>query len=59
MTLRLSLLTIATLLFLTALMALSEPARAHTGPLAEEGFAASWIMASGPLNVVVFRISGR
>jgi hypothetical protein len=60
MTLRLSLLFLATLLFLVALATFSGQARAHTGdPAAPGEITASRILATGPLNIIVFTVSRR
>lgn len=51
---------LAPLLIATVLATLPQSASAHTnGPAEEEDFSSSRIMATGPLNVVVFRVSGR
>ncbi|WP_341863367.1 hypothetical protein [Gymnodinialimonas sp. 57CJ19] len=55
-----SLSRLAPLLIVTVLAALPETATAHTGnPAEEDAFPASRIMATGPLNIVVYRVSGR
>ncbi len=58
MILRISLVALVSLLLITLLATLSAPAHAHVNAPAEE-FSASRIMAMGPLNVVVYRVSGR
>lgn len=51
---------LAPLLIVTVLAALPETATAHSSNPAEDyAFPASRIMATGPLNIVVYRVSGR
>lgn len=59
MTLRISLIVLAGLLFITLLAMLSGPAAARTAPPEDEAVVSSRIMTTGPLNVVVFRVSAR
>ncbi|WP_224816840.1 hypothetical protein [Hasllibacter sp. MH4015] len=60
MTIRISLLALATLLFLVVLATISSPAVAHaTDPDFEDGLVSSRILSTGPLNVVVFEVSRR
>lgn len=50
----------ALLLIVTVLATLPQSAIAHsTGPAEEEDFSSSRILATGPLNIVIFRVSGR
>ncbi|QXT39826.1 hypothetical protein [Gymnodinialimonas ceratoperidinii] len=54
-----SLSKLAPLLIVTVLATLPQAAIAHTdAPADAEVFSASRIMATGPLNIVVFRVSG-
>lgn len=49
---------LASLLMVSVLATLPQGAFAHTnGPAEEEDFSSSRIMATGPLNVVVYRVS--
>lgn len=51
---------LASLLIVTVLATLPHGAFAHTnGPAEEEDFASSRILATGPLNIVSYRVSGR
>ncbi|GAB5446990.1 MAG: hypothetical protein Gyms2KO_18630 [Gymnodinialimonas sp.] len=51
---------LASLLIVTVLATTPQNASAHTnGPAEEEDFASSRILATGPLNIVYFRVSGR
>jgi len=59
MTIRISISLLASLLFVTVLAAFTSGANAHTsGPAEEEDFSSSRILATGPLNIVYFEISG-
>ena len=60
MTLRISLVLLASLLFITVLAALSLPADAYA--IATEGdqaLSSARMMSTGPLNVIIFELSGR
>ncbi len=60
MTLRISLVLLASLLFVTVLASLSVPANAYGVTLEEDGPASSArMMSAGPLNVIVFEMSER
>ncbi|WP_044006228.1 hypothetical protein [Jannaschia sp. CCS1] len=49
---------LALLLTVSVLATVPQGARAHTnGPAEEEEFSSSRILATGPLNVVVYRVS--
>lgn len=51
---------LAPLLIVIVLATVPEGASAHTnGPAEEESFSSSRILATGPLNIVYFRMSGR
>lgn len=51
---------LAPLLIATVLATLPQGVFAHTnGPAEEEDFSSSRILATGPLNIVVYRISGQ
>ncbi|OAN78977.1 hypothetical protein A8B78_01040 [Jannaschia sp. EhC01] len=55
-----SLSLLASLLIVVVLATAPTGASAHTNaPAEEEDFSASRILATGPLNIVVFRVSGR
>ena len=58
MTIRISIYLLATLLFVTVLAALSSGANAHTISPDEDDFSSSRILATGPLNIVYFEVSG-
>ncbi|MEX3017098.1 hypothetical protein [Gymnodinialimonas hymeniacidonis] len=60
MTLRISLVLLASLLFVTVLATLSLPADAYAiAPEAEGTLSSAQMMSTGPLNVIIFEISGR
>ena len=60
MPLRISLLFLATLLFVSVLAALSMPANAYaTPPEQDGGINATDLLSTGPLNVVTYRVSAR
>ncbi len=60
MTIRISLLFLATLLFVIVLATLSNSANAHSDDaILADDFSSSRILATGPLSVVVFEVSRR
>ncbi len=60
MTLRISLVLLASLLFITVLATLSLPADAYAiPPEGDDTLSSARMMSTGPLNVIVFELSGR
>ena len=60
MTLRISLILLASLLFVSVLATLSLPAEAYgIAPETAEQPTSAQMMSTGPLNVIVFELSGR
>lgn len=59
MTIRLSIIFLATLLFLVVLATLASPADAHADEPATERVSAVRVLSTGPLSIVVYQLSGR
>lgn len=60
MTVRVSLVLLASLLFVSVLATLSSSAEAYAiDPEAETGLSSTSMMSSGPLNVIVFESQAR